>query len=118
MRTEVSRGRSTDPPRPMETERAEGTRASTYPVRLAMSLPQGSEPPYGGQSSTATDGIQWLGTLVSASVLKLVLNRLVRTRMPGGVGGVPGQPGPLSRSLVRRLAGTISVAFRHPLTIH
>jgi hypothetical protein len=38
--------------------------------------------------------------LAPASVLKLVLNRLVRTRMPGGVGGVPGQPGPLSRSLV------------------
>ena len=38
--------------------------------------------------------------LASASVLKLVLNRLVRTRMPGGVGGAPGQPGPLSRSVV------------------
>jgi hypothetical protein len=28
--------------------------------------------------------------LASTSVLKLVLNRLVRTRMLGGVGGVPG----------------------------
>jgi len=28
-------------------------------------------------------------------------NRLVQTRMLGGVRGVPGQPGPLSRSLVR-----------------
>ena len=35
--------------------------------------------------------------MVSASVLQLVLNRLVRTRTPGGVGGVPEQSGPLSR---------------------
>ena len=39
MRTEVSSGRSTGPPRPMETERAEGTRAGTCHARLAMSLP-------------------------------------------------------------------------------
>ena len=42
MRTEVSRGRSTEPRRPMETERAEGTRASTCPASLAMSSPQGA----------------------------------------------------------------------------
>jgi hypothetical protein len=29
-------------------------------------------------------------------------NRLVRTRLLGGVGGAPGQPGPLSRSVVIR----------------
>ena len=29
--------------------------------------------------------------LASASVLQLVLNRLVRTRMPGGVGGDAGE---------------------------
>jgi len=47
------------------------------------------------------DSMAW--DLAPASVLKLVLNRLVRTRMPGGVGGVPGQPGPLSRSMVRQV---------------
>jgi len=33
--------------------------------------------------------------LASASVLKLVLNRLVRTRLPGGVGGAPGNRAPI-----------------------
>lgn len=39
--------------------------------------------------------------VASASVIKLVLKRLVWTRMAVNVGGSPGQPGPLSRSMVR-----------------
>ena len=50
--------------------------------------------------------------LVSASALKLVLNRLVRTRMLGGVGGAPEQSGPLSRSIVTGFPRSISPGHR------
>lgn len=49
----------------------------------------GSEPPYGGQSVAAVTVIQWLESSRQRDDLKLVLNRRMRTRMYGGVGGVP-----------------------------
>ena len=49
-------------------------------------------------TSVGAVGIQWLESSRQRDDLKLVLNRLVRTRMLGGVGGVPEQSGPLSRS--------------------
>jgi hypothetical protein len=39
--------------------------------------------------------IQWLESSRQRGDLKLVLNRLVRTRMLGGVGGVPGNRAPI-----------------------
>ena len=94
VRAEVSRGHSTDPPRPMETGRAEGNEQ----VRIAVSSPRHGfdhEPPYGDQSRVALLVIQWLGSKRQRGDLKLVLNRLVRTRMLGGVGGAPGNRAPI-----------------------
>ena len=60
----------------------------------------GNEPPYGDQSVVAVAVIQWLESSRQREDLKLVLNRRMRTRMYGGVGGVPGNraPIPIGRS--------------------
>lgn len=62
------------------------------------------------QSTAALFVIQWLESLWQRKDAKLVLNRLVRTRMLVGVGEVPEQSGPLSRpewfcSLLNRREG-------------
>ena len=70
----------------METGRAE----ENEQVRIAVSSPRHGfdhEPPYGDQSRAALLVIQWLGSKRQRGDLKLVLNRLVRARMLGGVGG-------------------------------
>ena len=57
----------------------------------------GNEPPYGDQSDAAVPVIQWLESTRQRVDLKLVLNRRMRSRMYGGVGGAPEQSGLLSR---------------------
>ena len=47
----------------------------------------GHQSPYGDQPVVAVVGSQWLESSRQRVHLKLVLNRLVRTRMLGGVGG-------------------------------
>ena len=65
-----------------------------------------------------------LGQREKSVDLKLVFNRLVRTRMLGGVGGCPEQSGPLSRfTLILIMASLGKLVFplpssgkiRHPL---
>lgn len=46
--------------------------------------------------------IQWLESVWQHTDLTLVLNRLVRTRMLGGVGGVPGNRAPIPIPMVPR----------------
>ena len=92
----------------METGRAEGNEQ----VRIAVSSPRHGfdhETPYGDQSRAALSVIQWLGSSWQRGDLKLVPNRLVRTRMLGGVGGVPGNRAPIP-IIVRRVFGTRIVA--------
>lgn len=55
----------------------------------------GNEPPYGDQSVAAVAVIQWLESMRQRIDLKLVLNRRMRIRMYGGVGGVPGNRTPI-----------------------
>ncbi len=66
-------------------------------VRAEVSLDQS---PYGGQPVAALLVVQWLESLRQRNDLELVLNRLVRTRMPGGVGGVPGNRAPIPIHMV------------------
>ena len=52
-----------------------------------------------------------------ADACSLEANRLVRTRMLGGVGGVPEQSGPLSRSLVIRNCELQSARFASSINL-
>ena len=91
MLPEVSRGHSSRPP---WLSKARRERASTCGV-VSRTASLGSEPPYGGQSVAAVTVIQWLESSRQRDDLKLVLNRRMRTRMYGGVGGVPGNRAPI-----------------------
>ena len=51
-----------------------------------------------------------LGQRKKSVDLKLVFNRLVRTRMLGGVGGCPEQSGPLSRFALILIMASLSEA--------
>ena len=70
--------------------------------------------PYGDQSDRALAAIQWLESWRQREVLKLVFNRQVRTRMPGGVGGAPGNRAPIPIDLVRQFcaADLVTVTIR------
>ena len=94
VRAEVSRGHSTQPPSPMATGRAEGDEQ----VRIRASR----DVAFKGTRTTVRwpiirgdcSAIQRLGDAPQGVSLKLVANRLVRTRTLGGVGGVPGNRAP------------------------
>ena len=97
----------------METGRAEGNEQ----VRIAVSSPRHGfdhETPYGDQSRAALAVIQWLESSRQRGDLKLVLNRLVRTRMLGGVGGVPGNRAPIPIGLHFGLGNVASIGEDDP----
>jgi hypothetical protein len=74
----------------------------------------GNEPPYGDQSVVALVVIQWLESLRQRKDLKLVLNRRMRSRMYGGVGGVRREPAPIPIGLFPAVA----VANLRPIERH
>ena len=94
-RTEVSRGRSSQPTWVVEGPKGTSKHVSTasYDGPFVRKCTAVRRPII---RSDAFDPMAWDAS--SDYVLKLVLNRLVRTRMPGDVGGVPEQSGLLSRS--------------------
>ena len=101
-RLEVCRGHSIRPP---WSSKARRERASTYPQSLAQ-----EQTPY-GDLDAARQRIQWLESWRQREDLKLVLNRRMRTRMYGGVGGGPGSRA-LSRFRAASACETI-VGFGH-----
>ncbi len=95
-RSEVSRGNSSWP---TWLAKARRERASTYGRQLIRRLRAG-EPPSGGQSVWALTIIRWLEPWRQRQDLKLVLNRRMRTRLSGGVGGGAEQSAPYPDRLV------------------
>ena len=66
-----------------------------------MSCSHEHEPPHGGKPLAATAWIHWLGDAQQGASLELVPNRLVRTRLLGGVGGVRSNAAPIPIGLFR-----------------
>ncbi len=97
---------------------------SKYVLRSARAVRFfGIKSPYGGHPVATLNIVQWLELRRQRPSLKLVFNRLVRTRMLGGVGGNPEQSGSLSRLslVIRRLGFDLGIerviqrtAFRFP----
>jgi len=98
---EVSRGHSTASPHATGDGKGRRERASTSSAYLAGLCLSRHKRPSGGQSFAAVRRCQWLGTPLNGHMLTLVLNRLVRIRMPGGVGGARRNPAPIPIVLLR-----------------
>ena len=86
--------------RPRGRRRPGGNEQVRVAQNLQTSRSQDREPPYGGQPFVALGATQWLRSLRQREDLKLVLNRRMRTRMYGGVGGSRSNAGPIPIRIV------------------